>query len=376
MTTTPVSFVSKQVAADRSLAFDEALASPCASCEETPCCAYLPVRTFEVNTLMDVDYVRYLLNFDGIVVGVSSSGDWSAYLHRSCRYLDPATRSCTVHDKADQPSVCRHYNPYSCWYRSVMVPLTSPEFLLVDRRRLDVVIEHLTFNTRRGIEATPDWSTLQARFAELPIERGESQAPAPDGALARWEAEVLTGVPSAPPAVHTGGDPRVATPCDGCAAACCDTVVFPLSVPATMATVDFLRFSLGFPGVEIGIGENTWTLAVKTQCRHLVGNRCGVYAQPERPLTCSYYDANHCTFKPNYTTPRPAAHLRVRLEQLAWLEELYEVDELGAVVRVPTLDQARAHIEARWRETGSPLGAVHITLRSLGTAPGPEEASA
>ena len=37
------------------LAHAQALQSPCFGCADTPCCSYLPVHTFTVRTLVDLD---------------------------------------------------------------------------------------------------------------------------------------------------------------------------------------------------------------------------------------------------------------------------------------------------------------------------------
>jgi hypothetical protein len=353
MKSTTVTLTTRDAVDARGLSFAEAVSSPCASCDDAPCCTYLPLRTFDVKTLMDLDYVRFLLNFDGVVIGLTSSGTWSAYLHRACGFLDPQSHACTVHGTAEQPSVCRHYNPYTCWYRPAMDPVVSPDFVFVDRGRLAALLPLVAFDARRTIESMPTWATMQELFAAMPVDVPASPAPAADDAMTGWEAEVRTGRSPRALQVRAAADPQATSPCDGCSAHCCDTITFPLTTPTSMASLDYLRFGLGFPGVELGLSDSGWMLAVKTRCRHLVDGRCGVYGQPERPLTCSYYDANHCTVKVNYGTTRPAAYLRLRLEHLSWFEELVQVDELGAVVGLPTTQEARQHVEARWAESSA-----------------------
>jgi hypothetical protein len=350
MKSSTVTLTTREAVDARGLSFAEAVTSPCASCGDTPCCTYLPLRTFEVKTLMDLDYIRFLLNFDGIVIGLTSSGTWSAYLHRDCRFLEPDTHACTVHSTAQQPSVCRHYNPYTCWYRPAMDPVVSPDFVFVDRPRLEVLLPLVVFDVRRTIESTPSWATLQEAFASMPVDVPVSPAPEPDEVMVEWEAEVRAGRPAQPLRIRAAADPQATSPCDGCSAHCCDTITFPLTAPASMASLDYLRFGLGFPGVELGLSDSGWMLAVKTRCRHFADGRCGVYGQAERPLTCSYYDEHHCTVKVNYGTTNPAGYLRVRLEHLTWLEEIVQVDELGAVVGLPTTQEVRQHVEARMSE--------------------------
>ena len=39
--------------------------------------------------------------------------------------------------------------------------------------------------------------------------------------------------------------------CTGCSAACCRMVLFPVARPQTFLDVDYIRFLLGFPSLEI-----------------------------------------------------------------------------------------------------------------------------
>jgi hypothetical protein len=87
------------------LAHSDALASPCMSCDTAPCCTHLPLNTFKVTNLIELDHARYLLNFDRIELGISSSGSWSAYYAYPCRFLDRETFCCTVHDTETQPRI-------------------------------------------------------------------------------------------------------------------------------------------------------------------------------------------------------------------------------------------------------------------------------
>ena len=139
------------------------------------------------------------------------------------------------------------------------------------------------------------------------------------------------------------------SPCDGCAAHCCTTVTFPLAVPRSVSSLDFVRFSLGFPGVEVGVGDDTWNLTIKTRCEHLRDGRCGVYGKPERPLRCSYYNEWQCTYKADYGRPTPPSLVRIRLEQFDALSERFEFDDQGAVVTVPSVGTVRDQVEQQWR---------------------------
>jgi len=358
---TPVVLTTKAQAQERGgYTLAEALEPPCLTCETSPCCTYLPLRTFEMKTLQDVDYARYLLNFEAIELGVASSGDWSVYYRRPCRHLDTETLGCGVHAQPEQPSVCQHYNPYSCWYRKALVPVVSPDFFRIDRGRLEVLASTMLFDDARTIVKVADWDELTARFAELPVVETVPSASAPDPVLERWRAEAVGTVPTSDPVRVTMAS-LAGSPCDSCSAPCCDTLTFAATPPATVASVDFLRFVLGFPGAEVGVaGDGTWQTVVKTRCRHLVDGRCSIYGQPERPILCSYFDANHCTTRVTFGRTRPASFVRVRFEQLPVFEDLFHVDAAGNVVKVPTTEEIRDAIESRWREEAFALVAAGV----------------
>jgi hypothetical protein len=116
-----------------------------------------------------------------------------------------------------------------------------------------------------------------------------------------------------------------------------------------MSSLDYYRFVLGFPGVELAIADDVWSIVVKTRCRHLEGNRCAVYGRPERPLICNYYDAWKCTYRINFGLPRPAGFLRVRLEQINAVTECFGFDQYGAISQFPPTEAIRQHIEEGWR---------------------------
>lgn len=99
---------------ERRLNYQDAIKSPCASCMTSPCCTHLPLHTFLLSRLIDLDHAIYVLNFDRIELGLSSSGEWSVYYSYACRFLNNQDYNCTIHDNLEQPKICVHYNPYSC----------------------------------------------------------------------------------------------------------------------------------------------------------------------------------------------------------------------------------------------------------------------
>lgn len=336
----------------RTLTYAEALESPCATCSTSPCCTHLPVHTFRVSTVGDLSYAAYLLNFDRIRLGVTRDGDWSVYYVHPCRFLDTERFACTVHDTVDQPQICRNYSPYQCWYKRSMTSSVSPDFVFVDRTRLEFITEHVQFGEDRVVAAIPDWDDLLTALAGVNDDAPwDETRPAPeDEAQAQWQRDVLAAEPEPPP--HRKPLPFADNPepCANCSAPCCQTLEFPQGFPTTRSSLDFFRFCLGFPGVELVIADSGWTLAIRTRCRHLTDGRCGVYGKPERPLFCRYYDAWKCTYRDRYLNPRPTDSVRATLAEFGALSDSVRVDENGTILEIGTVAGIRASIEADWRK--------------------------
>ncbi len=350
MKSTPVALRRKDEAvAAGGLTLAAAMESPCATCDTAPCCSHLPLPGFPIENLMQFDHARYLLGFDGMELGLSADGEWSVFYTRACRFLDPADNGCTLHGTDAQPRICQHYNPYQCWYKRALVDIVSPEHLRIDRRRFAVLSEYVRFDEHRQLIGVPTWEALHELFAELPVDV-EPSAPIPvDTTRDAWVAIALSGgidagrvSAVAPPAA--GGD-RCAT----CEAHCCTHLQFPIDPPTTVSSVDYLRFALGFPGVEVGIAPDGWSLIVRTSCRFLEGNRCGLFGSDERPLRCRYFDAAQCPYPEMLGTPTPSGFVHVDLSVWPAVEATFRYDEMGAVLALPGVDEVRASVEEGWR---------------------------
>lgn len=353
MSKTPWNSIAEGVVplAEGRLTFPEALVSPCASCQTAPCCTHLPLHTFKITNMIELDHALYLLNFDRIVLGLSASGEWSVYYAYPCRHLNRQDFTCTVHNSLAQPQICITYNPYHCWYKRVLTQSVSEDFLQIDRPRLEHLITRIVFDEFRNVVEVPDWNIMIEELANLPLQPAlpASEPPLTDAATEAWQAMLLNleSSPAQTEEIYTYEALR--DPCDGCQAHCCQTLVFPQALPRSITNLDFLKFCLGFPGVELGIADDVWSLVVKTTCRHLQNNRCSVYGRPERPLLCKYYDAWKCTYKINFGLPRPAGFLRVKLEQFKWLTDCFQFDQHGAIVQFPPTEVIRTYLEDQWR---------------------------
>jgi hypothetical protein len=356
MSTTPWNSIAESVTIyeERRLSYTEALTSPCASCGTAPCCTHLPLHTFKITNMIELDHAVYMLNFERILLGLSASGEWSIYYTYPCRFLHRQNFSCTVHNSPTQPKICIHYNPYSCWYKRVLTKSVSDEFLQIDRSRMEYILARIVFDEFRNIVEVPDWASLIEELASLPLESAPpgSDPPDSDPVMEQWQELIIrldNGNEVEPNNLYSYDTST--DPCSNCQAHCCQTLIFPQSLPRNMTNLDYYKFCLGFPGVELALADDVWSIVIKTTCRHLQGHRCGVYGQPERPLLCKYYDAWKCTYRINFGLPRPPGFMRVRLEQFDWLAECFQFDQHGAIAQFPSTSAIRSHIEERWRDT-------------------------
>jgi hypothetical protein len=326
------------------LTYKEARQSPCLSCTTSPCCNYLVLTDFQLETILDVDYALFLLNFDGILLALSRQGKVEVYFHQPCDFLDVPSGLCTVHSTPLQPAVCVHYNAHTCGYRSRMLGEVDSERPLLDRRRMAWLAEQLTFDDERQLTSVPDWDEVLETFRTMPLQRIPAPAPGPDPVVEEWRSIVLSEKPAdgyRKPEVYRYADPQVSDPCNGCEAWCCKTLVFNRGMPATASQVEFLRYCLGFPGIEVGVADDGWAVIVHTTCRHLDGNKCSVYGTEERPLKCSYYDALRCSYRGHFGVPEPADIVRVNREQFRTIADSIVFDEVGKTVAVPPVDVLR-----------------------------------
>lgn len=335
------------------LTLREAQASPCMSCESSPCCTHVPLHTFQVRTLRDLDHAIYLLNFERIVLGLAPNGDWSVYYKYPCRFLDrsePKRYRCTIHGTPQQPQICVNYSPYACWYRPAFNPGVGDGFLAIDRRRLEAILERVGFDDQRNVIDTPDWPALMAMCAEIPLAPDDfDDAPAGEPVFDGWLSVAATGLVTPPRRKKAYAD--FVDACTGCSAWCCKTLVFPHARPTGRKGLDYLQFVLGFPGIEVGVSDGSWSIIVRTRCRHLTAdNRCGVYGQPERPGLCRYFDATGCSYVAQFGEVRPERFMRIRLEQFFWMVDALAFDADGGLVELPPTDQLREIVEERWRD--------------------------
>lgn len=308
--------------------FTEMLESPCLSCPDSPCCRFLILQRLKVEDFLSADYARYLLNFPRIRLGLSRDGTWNVLYEQPCRFLDPASALCRIHGTAAQSSICRHYNPYRCWYKPRLTGDGHGRYLLISRARMEFIQSRLRFDDAGRIVDVPGWQELKLACGELALESWPPAEPPPEA----------LDPPEGPPPV--GGEEGLAyadlaDTCRDCGAYCCQTLVFPFQEPAAMAGLDYLQFVLGFPGTELGIGGGQWSILVHSDCRHLRQRQCAVFGRKERPARCVYYDSLRCGFRSRFSPAPSRDFVRIPLERFPRLLAQFCFDRNRQVVSRP-----------------------------------------
>jgi hypothetical protein len=327
------------------LSFQEARESPCRSCIASPCCTHLLLCTVDLRTILDIDSVIHMANFEGILLALGATGRTvQVYLHQSCGFLDVPTGDCTVHSTPLQPAICVQYNAHTCGYRHSFATDVDHDNPLMDPRRLAWYAEQITFDDDRRTVTFPDREEVLDAFRTMPMERRLLPPPEPDPVVEEWRSIVLSRKEPAPHELRHYGDPEVSNPCQGCGAWCCKFLVFDRGVPSDATQMEFLRYCLGFPGVEIGISAENWSVLVRTTCRHLDGNRCSVFGSPERPLRCGTFDALSCGYR-SFGVTVPDNMVRVSREQFGAVADAVAFNGLGQVVGVPSVETLRDRLE-------------------------------
>lgn len=309
------------------LSFAEALQPPCESCDAY-CCCYLPLQVVPARNLMEIDFLRYALNFARVEAGFTIGGQWSLYYVMPCRLFDRNSRTCTVHGSDLQPKTCSAYNEHDCWYQRATRD-DAAGFLRFDRTRFARLLAALTFDRDRNLAAAPDWSQMTELCRTTPL-------------AYTWQ-DVLAGkdilVP--PPLLRVdepAGSERtmaefLVDPCSSCTAPCCRYLMFPLPKPQTFMQLDYVQFCLGFPGIEVAVSAVTWSLLLRADCRFfdVEQRRCTVFGQPERPLRCQHLNQWQCG---QYRQLVQASAPLQLLDHAAFAEAMAQVrfDDQGQIV--------------------------------------------
>lgn len=331
--------------------FTGARDNPCLACSTSPCCWYLPLHNLEPATYLDLDGLYKMLLFEHIEMGLTPDGTWSVYYRFPCRFLDRQNHLCQIHGTELQSKTCVYYKPYGCWYKRVLTGPATDSFLRIDLPRFREIAGLYRFDENRRIVGTPSWDRVQEICRDVLHREQEAGLPQEPGPEVRISDPALENPLQQRPEPQSFLD-TLADRCASCSAPCCSYLCFRITPPPSFMSLDFYRFALGFPGVELGVDHETWWLVVHTDCRFFdrQQHRCLAYGQPERPLACSYYNPWSCTYRDEFTRALPPDFARLRYEHLPLLAALMEFDARGQVVRRPGVDELHQALRGYWRE--------------------------
>jgi hypothetical protein len=126
--------------------WQEAAESPCQRCA-TPCCQVIIFEFGNPTTLSSVDFMEYMLGFEGVELALTPSG-WKTLVNSTCRYFDGELLLCKLFGQPERPLICSSYDAYKCAYRSwLMEPQRTP-FIRVDHDAFQIVRRHLPLNAQ------------------------------------------------------------------------------------------------------------------------------------------------------------------------------------------------------------------------------------
>jgi len=334
------------------LSYDDAKDVPCANCM-AGCCTFLPLHDFRITSMTELDYALYLLNFDRIELALLAGGMWRVHYRAECRNLDVVKRRCLVHQSPRQPTVCKRYDPFKCFYTRLFEGSGSDDYIRMDRQRMETYAKMLVFDGHRDVVGVPDIKSIIDALP--PLQPVVDPEPLGSTVLAQWREMTSGSTTKSPPSGHRFTD--FTNPCGACQAWCCTRLAFPHGTPNSVGNLDHLYFCLGFPGVEVGIDEqNQWSVVVRTRCRHRQvtqtgQGRCGVFGQPDRPNLCLVYDATLCGYKSQFAQPRPERYVRITYDDYSAVTSLFQFDSNGYVTHSPQHEQIRDSVEASWTNT-------------------------
>lgn len=141
--------------------------SPCADCRESWCCSNLALYKFEIDTKQDALRALDYLNYRDIILGLQDNGIWTVYLRRKCTQL--RDQLCLLHGKAEQPWICRRYNPHTCWYKRAFPAGAGLLLIQYNRSRFSDLLKRIDFDEKEQVDKVPSWEELMAFARKIPL---------------------------------------------------------------------------------------------------------------------------------------------------------------------------------------------------------------
>ena len=139
--------------------------NPCEDCN-APCCNMFILPYPTPFTFMHLDYMRFLVGFEGVTMLLNADGTWQLKVEKRCYHFDEATGRCAIHDISLRPKTCVFFNPSNCFYKRNFTTGNPSDVAILDQAALDQFIDHLKFNNNGEIVETIGVQDVRALLAQ------------------------------------------------------------------------------------------------------------------------------------------------------------------------------------------------------------------
>jgi len=143
--------------------------NPCTGCP-APCCRMQVSPYTAPADFMQVDHIKYLLNFPNTEILITRSGDWHLVRWGNCCEFEVRDLTCKLHNTPDKPRICVNYNPYNCWYKRIFVINEPPEAYRLNSARFKEWVNGIRFNEQGKVTTTPDFELALEIVKTIPLE--------------------------------------------------------------------------------------------------------------------------------------------------------------------------------------------------------------
>ena len=284
--------------------------SPCSRCRDTPCCRNLPLAPLTLESRRD--YVNLLLIscYEGLLPALKSTGEWSVYLRRDCRFLNRKDGRCGIHGTEQQSKICKSYDAHNCWYADAFDETCSASMIPFNSDRL-IWLEKTYDLISKKFALFPDWEELNTAVRQYDRSKSEPFTHIEDSldfrrlSFKKSREKNYLFLP-------------------------------PYERPRTDRHFELLSFRLSFPGVYLAVTDTVWAFLVDTAINPSLLNRVREEFYP----ALDHGDGIYC-FDQMRESHRPYSGtgeqwVILKRPELPLIKRLAEFDPSGNVKRLPT----------------------------------------
>ncbi len=284
--------------------------SPCSHCRDTPCCRNLPMAPLTLDSQRDFVNLLLISCYEGLFPALKSTGEWTVYLRRDCRFLDRRDGKCGIHGEARQSLICKSYDAHNCWY--------------IDAFDENCSASLIPFNTERLIWLEKTYGLIGERFAFFP---GWEELYTAVSRSDREESELFTDM-EAPLDMRRLSFRKSRE----------KNYLFlpPYQLPRTEKHFELLSFRLSFPGVYLAVTDNIWAFLVNTAVNPSLLNRVRDEFYPALDHGDGLFSFPRMRERYHPYSERGEQWILLRRHELPVLKRLTEFDASGNVKRLPS----------------------------------------